>query len=96
VPFHTLTAPGTKLPVGPVTVLTFTAPVTKLAVGPVAVLTLTGLITFIVREGVLTPPVSLLALITNVKLPTAVGVPVIAPVDAFSDSPGGKVPELTA
>ncbi len=35
-------------------------------------------------------------LIVKLKVPSAVGVPVIAPVDVFSVSPAGSVPELMA
>jgi hypothetical protein len=31
---------------------------------------------------------------TNEEVPPAVGVPEIAPVEAFSESPAGKLPEL--
>ena len=33
--------------------------------------------------------------IPTLKDPVVVGVPVIAPVDAFSNRPGGKLPETT-
>jgi hypothetical protein len=38
-------------------------------------------------------PVLSTALLVKVKEPGAVGVPVIAPVDAFNVSPGGREPD---
>jgi hypothetical protein len=46
-----------------------------------------------VRVPVFVEPVTLVALITKVEVPTVVGVPVIAPVEVLRLSPAGKLPE---
>jgi hypothetical protein len=55
--------------------------------------TLAALIAVIVKVPVLVDPVTLVALITKVKVPGVVGVPVMAPVEVFRLKPVGKAPE---
>lgn len=52
-----------------------------------------GGLTSIVRVGVFVAPPPPVARITKSKLPCSVGAPVIAPVELFKESPGGKEPE---
>ena len=85
VPSQTLIIPDTKA----VPFQTLARPETK--VEPFQ--TRAALIAVIVRVPVLVDPVTLVALITKVKVPGVVGVPVIAPVEVFKLSPLGKAPE---
>jgi hypothetical protein len=86
-PSQTLIVPDTKA----VPFQTLAKPETK----AVPFQTLAALITVIVRVPVLVDPVTLVALITKVKVPGVVGVPVIAPFEVFRLSPLGKAPENT-
>jgi hypothetical protein len=64
-------------------------PVVALAV---AALDITGAGTLITIDNVLLPvPPLLVALIVTLKLPDAVGVPLITPVDVFILNPDGKL-----
>jgi hypothetical protein len=57
----------------------------------------TGVLGFttIVRDGVFVEPVTLVARITKVEVPTVLGVPVIAPLEVLRLIPAGKLPENT-